>query len=87
MTDFLGSVSEAATPSEDLLLRLREVCLPNVIAKKTVTNNPSVLLAIMQLRMEYGIPVRRGNGFPIIQGAVNAQFGDNQEMLPEAVQI
>jgi hypothetical protein len=84
---FLRSVSEAATSSEDLLLRLREVCLPNIIAKKTVTNNPSLFLAVRQLLTAYGIPVRRATGFPIIKGVLDALFEDNQEMLQEAMQI
>jgi hypothetical protein len=87
LIDFLRSVSEAATSSEDLLFRLREVCLPNIIAKKTVTNNPSLFLALRQLLTAYGIPVRRATGFPIIQGVLDALFEDNQEMLQEAMQI
>jgi hypothetical protein len=45
---------------------------------KTVTNNPSLFLAIRQLLTAYGIPVRRATGFPIIQGVLDALFEDNQ---------
>jgi hypothetical protein len=64
LIDFLSSVSEAATSSDDLLLRLREVCLPNVIAKETVTNNPTLFLAIRQLLTVYRCPSPSCHRFP-----------------------
>jgi hypothetical protein len=54
---------------------------------KTVTNNPTLLLAKRQLLMAYGVPVHRAPGFPIIQVVIDALFEDKKEMLQEAVQI
>jgi hypothetical protein len=87
LIDFLRSVSESATSADDLLLRLREVCLPDVIAKKTITNNPILFLAIRQLMTAYGIQVRRVTGLPVIRGVLEALFVDDEESFNEAVQI
>jgi hypothetical protein len=87
LIDFLRSASELSTSAEDLLLRLREVLLPNIIAKKSVTNNPNIFIAIRQLMMAYGVQVRRATGFPIIQGVLDALFEHDQEALDEAVQV
>jgi hypothetical protein len=87
LIDFLLSASKEATSSDDLLLRLRELCLPNVIAKKNVTNNPTLFLAIRQLLTAYSIPVHRATWLSIIQGVLDALFEVNQEMLQEAVHI
>jgi hypothetical protein len=56
---FLRSVSEAATSSEEILRRLREVRLVNVIVKKNVTNNSTIFLANRQLLTANGVPVHR----------------------------
>jgi hypothetical protein len=39
LIEFLRSTSEVSASSEDLLLCLREICLPEVIAKNSITNN------------------------------------------------
>ena len=78
LIDFLSSVSEAATSSDDLLLYLREVCLPNFMANKTVTNNPTLFFAIRRLLTAYGVPVHRTTGYLIIQGVLDSFFDDNQ---------
>jgi hypothetical protein len=87
LIDFLRSTSELATSADDLLLRLREVLLPNIIAKKSVTNNPNIFIAIRQLMLAYGVQVRRATGFLIIQGVLDALFEHDQEALNEAVQV
>jgi hypothetical protein len=87
LIEFLRATSEIATSADDLLLRLREVCSPEVIAKKSVTNNPNLFLAIRQLLTAYGVSVRRGTGFPVIHGVLEALFGVDPESLQEALQI
>jgi hypothetical protein len=62
LIEFLRATSEAATTNENLLLRLCEVCTPEVIAKKSITNNPNLFLAVRQLLTAYGANVRRGTG-------------------------
>jgi hypothetical protein len=74
LIDFLRSTSELSTSAKDLPLRLREVLLPNIIAKKSVTNNPNIFITIRQLMMAYGVQVRCATGFPIIQGVLDALF-------------
>ena len=44
LIEFLRETSEVSTSREDLTLRLREVCAPDVIAKKSVTNSPTLFL-------------------------------------------
>jgi hypothetical protein len=85
LIDFLRSVSEAATSSEDFLRRLREVCLMNAIAKKNMTNNPTISLAIRQLLTANGVPVHLATGFSIIRGKLDAILEDNLELLQEAI--
>jgi hypothetical protein len=38
LLEFLRATSETAASAEDLLLRLREVCSPEVINKRSITN-------------------------------------------------
>jgi hypothetical protein len=67
-------LSETAVTADDLLLGLREVCLPSVIAKKTITNIPNMFIALRKLLLAFGIEVRRSTGFPIIHGVLEAFF-------------
>jgi hypothetical protein len=46
IVDFLRSTSENTTSTDDLMLRLREVLTVDVIAKRSVTNNANLFLAI-----------------------------------------
>jgi hypothetical protein len=87
LVDFLRATSETAASAEDLLLRLREVCIPEVISKRSVTNNPNLFLAIRQLLTAYGIAVRRGTGFPVIHGVLEALFTDDPEQLQDALRM
>jgi hypothetical protein len=87
LIDFLRSLSETAATADDLLLGLREVCLPSVIAKKTITNNPNMFIALRKLLMAFGIEVRRSTGFPIIHGVLEVIFQHDQALLQEALQI
>jgi hypothetical protein len=87
LIDFLRATSESAESADDLLLRLGEVCSPEVIAKKSVTNNPNLFLAIRQLLTAYRVPVRRGTGFPVIQGVLEALFGTTPDALQEALRV
>jgi hypothetical protein len=87
LLEFLRATSEIAASAEDLLFRLREVCSPEVIAKKSVTNNPNLFLAVRQLLMAYGIPVRRGTGFPVMHGVLEALFTDDPEQLQDALRV
>jgi hypothetical protein len=87
LIEFLRATSEVATSREDLLFRLREICSPDVIAKKSITNNPNLFLALRQLLAAYGVTVRRGTGFPVIHGVLEALFNVDPETLQEALRI
>jgi hypothetical protein len=87
LLEFLRATSEIAASGEGLVLRLREVCSPEVIAKKSVTNNPNLFQAIRQLLIAYGIAVRRGTGFPVIHGVLEALFTDDLEQLQDALRV
>jgi hypothetical protein len=80
-------LSETAVTADDLLLGLREVCLPSVIAKKTITNNPNMFIALRKLLLAFGIEMRRITGLPIIHGVLEAIFQHDQAMLQESLQI
>jgi hypothetical protein len=74
LIDFIRSLSETAVTADDLLLGLREVCLPSVIKMKTITNIPNMFIALRKLLLAFGIEVRRITGFPIIHGVLEALF-------------
>jgi hypothetical protein len=87
LIEFLRSPSEVAASIEDLLLRIREVCSPEVIAKTSITNNPNLFLAVRQLLTAYGAHVHRGTWFPVIQGVLEALFDKDQAPYQEALRI
>jgi hypothetical protein len=87
LIDFLISLSETAVTADDLLLGLREVCLPSVIAKKTITNNPNMFIELRKLLLAFDIDMRRITGLPIIHGVLEAIFQHDQAMLQESLQI
>jgi hypothetical protein len=87
LLEFLRPTSETAASGEDLLFRLREVCSPEVLAKRSITNNPNHFLAIRQLVTRYDMAVRRGIGFPVIHGVLEALVTDDLEQLQDALRV
>jgi hypothetical protein len=78
LIEFLRSLRETAVTADDLLLGLREVFIPSVIAKKTITNNPNMFIALRKLLLAFGIEPRRSTGFPIIHGVLEVHFQHDQ---------
>jgi hypothetical protein len=85
IVDFFRSTSEKTTSIDDLMLRLLEVMTADVIAKRSVTNNANLFLAIRQLLTAYQVPVHRANGFPVIRGVIDALFEGDPAQLQAAV--
>jgi hypothetical protein len=79
-------MTELLTSAADRLLRLREVDLPRVLAKRKVTHNLNLFLAIRQLVAVYGVLVRFANGFYFIQGVLDVIFDDTEELRLESRQ-
>jgi hypothetical protein len=58
-----------------------------VISKRSITDNPNLFLAIRQLLTAYSVAVRRGTGFPVIHGVLEALFTDDPEQLQDALRM